>query len=98
MWIGSSMYDYFVERKALWEAKVVACQDMVWTALQTRRGEEIATVDLYDAVYRDNINPRLRQNLSQVCIELEQRAARDKHIIAVTHDPTTGATQWCRYA
>jgi hypothetical protein len=91
--IGSSMYEYFVERQALWEAKVVACQDLVWAALQTRRGEEIATADLYDAVYRDN--PHLRQNLFQVWFELEQRAERDQHIIAVTHDPTTGATQWC---
>jgi hypothetical protein len=98
IWIGSSMDDYFVERKTLWETKVVACQDTVWTALLTRRGEEIATADLYDAVYRDTIDPRLRQNLYRVWFELEQRVARDKHIIAVTHDPTTGSTQWCRYA
>jgi hypothetical protein len=93
MRIGSSTYDYFVERQALWEAKVEACQDLVWAALHTRRGEEIDTADLYDIVCRDN--PHLCQNLYQVWFELEQRAARDKHIIAVTHGPTTGSTQWC---
>jgi hypothetical protein len=90
MWIGSSMSDHLVERKALWEAKVVACQGTVLAALQTRRGAEIATADLYAVVYRENSDPRLRKTLYQVWFELEQRAARDKHSIAVTHDPATG--------